>query len=205
SSLNDSEDVWIWSSGNNHFSVKDARCHIDEAFLPDNGYETRWNRFLPKKINIFIWRTLHVRLPSRWNLSQKGIEVPTIICPLCNNGVDNSYHTMWVCSLATTLEDLQMSSKKKDIIESIDEGPFQMGTVRETLAEGTEGAPYLVQASNLNVNKMGSADNTSGLALQRKERCTLQYALSLEEEKSSCLRPFSSTSFMLFHARSVIK
>nr|GEZ15576.1 hypothetical protein [Tanacetum cinerariifolium] len=61
-----------------------------------------------------------------------------------------------------------------------------------------------VQVSDLNVNKMASADNTSGLALQRKERCTLQCALSLEEEKSSCLRPFSSTSFMLFHARSVI-
>ncbi|GKE09429.1 hypothetical protein Tco_1412980 [Tanacetum coccineum] len=52
---------------------------------------------------------------------------------------------------------------------------------------------------------MASADNTSGPALQRKERCTLQCALSLEEEKSSCLRPFSSTSFMLFHACSVIK
>nr|GFD25272.1 hypothetical protein [Tanacetum cinerariifolium] len=52
---------------------------------------------------------------------------------------------------------------------------------------------------------MASADNTSGLTLQRKERCTLQCALSLEEEKSSCLRPFSSTSFMVFHARSVIK
>nr|GFA98799.1 hypothetical protein [Tanacetum cinerariifolium]GFA98804.1 hypothetical protein [Tanacetum cinerariifolium] len=62
-----------------------------------------------------------------------------------------------------------------------------------------------VQASDLNVNKMASIDNTSGPALQRKERCTLQCALSLEEEKSSCLIPFSSTSFMLFHARSVIK
>nr|GEV01252.1 hypothetical protein [Tanacetum cinerariifolium] len=63
----------------------------------------------------------------------------------------------------------------------------------------------VVQASDLNVNKMAPADNTSGLALQRKERSTLQCALSLEARKSSCLRPFSSTSFMLFHARSVIK
>nr|GEW39580.1 hypothetical protein [Tanacetum cinerariifolium] len=52
---------------------------------------------------------------------------------------------------------------------------------------------------------MVSTDNTSGLALQRKERCTLQCASYLEEDKSSCLRPFSSISFMLFHARSVIK
>ncbi|GJS59905.1 hypothetical protein Tco_0654689 [Tanacetum coccineum] len=40
---------------------------------------------------------------------------------------------------------------------------------------------------------MASADNTSGPAPQRKERCTLQCALSLTEEKSSCFRPFSST------------
>ncbi|GJV26223.1 hypothetical protein Tco_1378918 [Tanacetum coccineum] len=43
------------------------------------------------------------------------------------------------------------------------------------------------------------------LFLKRKERCKIQCALTLEEEKSSCLRPFSSISFMLFHARSVIK
>ncbi|GKC47753.1 hypothetical protein Tco_1065475 [Tanacetum coccineum] len=30
-----------------------------------------------------------------------------------------------------------------NILKSIDEGPFQMGTFRETLAEGTEGAPHL--------------------------------------------------------------
>ncbi|GJU45245.1 retrovirus-related pol polyprotein from transposon TNT 1-94 [Tanacetum coccineum] len=48
-----------------------------------------------------------------------------------------------------------------------------------------------VQASDLNVIKMASADSTSGPALQRKERCTLQCALSLEEEKSSWLIPNS--------------
>nr|GEW51659.1 integrase, catalytic region, zinc finger, CCHC-type, peptidase aspartic, catalytic [Tanacetum cinerariifolium] len=30
-----------------------------------------------------------------------------------------------------------------NILKSIDEGPFQMGIIRETLAEGTEGAPHL--------------------------------------------------------------
>nr|GEX21413.1 hypothetical protein [Tanacetum cinerariifolium] len=32
---------------------------------------------------------------------------------------------------------------KVNILKSIDEGPFQMGTVREPLAEGTKGAPHL--------------------------------------------------------------
>nr|GEU42341.1 ethylene-responsive transcription factor 13-like [Tanacetum cinerariifolium] len=52
---------------------------------------------------------------------------------------------------------------------------------------------------------MASADNTSGPAHQRKERCTLQCDLSSKEEKSYFFRPFSSTIFIIPHARSVIK
>ncbi|GKC49997.1 hypothetical protein Tco_1072742 [Tanacetum coccineum] len=51
--------------------------------------------------------------------------------------------------------------------------------------------------------QMASADNTSGPVPQRKERCMLQCALSSKEEKSSCFRPFSSTSFKFSHARLV--
>ncbi|GJX04625.1 hypothetical protein Tco_0190541 [Tanacetum coccineum] len=52
---------------------------------------------------------------------------------------------------------------------------------------------------------MASADNTSGPAPQRKERCTLQCTLSLEEEKSSYLRVVLSTTSISSHARSVNK
>ncbi|GKB47105.1 retrovirus-related pol polyprotein from transposon TNT 1-94 [Tanacetum coccineum] len=48
---------------------------------------------------------------------------------------------------------------------------------------------------------MASVDNTSGPDPQRKEKCMLQCALSLKEEKSSCFRPFSSTFFIFSHAR----
>nr|GEW78567.1 retrovirus-related Pol polyprotein from transposon TNT 1-94 [Tanacetum cinerariifolium] len=37
----------------------------------------------------------------------------------------------------------QGKENEVNILKSIDEGPFQMETVREPLAEGTEGAPYL--------------------------------------------------------------
>nr|GEU47732.1 hypothetical protein [Tanacetum cinerariifolium] len=50
---------------------------------------------------------------------------------------------------------------------------------------------------------MASADNTSGPAPQRKERCTIQCALSLKEEKSSYLRAVLSTTSISSHARSV--
>ncbi|GJW72590.1 hypothetical protein Tco_0129507 [Tanacetum coccineum] len=53
--------------------------------------------------------------------------------------------------------------------------------------------------------QMASADNTSGPAPQRKERCTLQCALSLKEEKSSYLQEVLSTTSISSHARSVNK
>nr|GEW23156.1 retrovirus-related Pol polyprotein from transposon TNT 1-94 [Tanacetum cinerariifolium] len=48
----------------------------------------------------------------------------------------------------TFLDDSDDSSERGkenrvNILKSIDEGPYQMGTVREPLAEGTEGAPHL--------------------------------------------------------------
>nr|GEW67483.1 hypothetical protein [Tanacetum cinerariifolium] len=53
--------------------------------------------------------------------------------------------------------------------------------------------------------QMASTDNTSGPTPQRKERCTLQCALSLKEEKSSYLRAVLSTTSIISHARSVNK
>ncbi|GKE74185.1 hypothetical protein Tco_1536226, partial [Tanacetum coccineum] len=47
---------------------------------------------------------------------------------------------------------------------------------------------------------MASIDVSSGPAPHRKEKCTLQCALSLKEDKSSCFRPFSSTSFIFSQA-----
>ncbi|PWA34445.1 hypothetical protein CTI12_AA619030 [Artemisia annua] len=102
-SLNDSDDTWTWSIGNPSFTVKATREHIDHFVLPDNIYETRWNRFLPKKINIFIWRVLRDRLPTRWNLSRKGIDLDTISCPICDSGVESIEHILWFCSLATSI------------------------------------------------------------------------------------------------------
>ncbi|GJW50131.1 hypothetical protein Tco_0091482 [Tanacetum coccineum] len=45
--------------------------------------------------------------------------------------------------MANLSEDIQCKENGVNILKSIDEGPFQMGNFRETLAEGTEGALHL--------------------------------------------------------------
>ncbi|GKA64594.1 RNA-directed DNA polymerase, eukaryota, reverse transcriptase zinc-binding domain protein [Tanacetum coccineum] len=104
--LNDSEDTWTWSLGGNFFTVRSARCQIDGEFLPDQGHSTRWNQIIPKKVNIFVWRASRDRLPSRWNLSRRGIEVNSLNCPICDAGTETSFHTLWACSLASLGFDL---------------------------------------------------------------------------------------------------
>nr|GEV04516.1 integrase, catalytic region, zinc finger, CCHC-type, peptidase aspartic, catalytic [Tanacetum cinerariifolium] len=46
--------------------------------------------------------------------------------------------------MANLSEDIQCGKENGvNILKSIDEGPFRMGTLRETLTEGTKGAPHL--------------------------------------------------------------
>ncbi|PWA87205.1 RNA-directed DNA polymerase, eukaryota [Artemisia annua] len=73
----------------------------DNASLPDAYISTRWCRFVPKKVNIFVWRALRDRLPTRWNLSNKGVEIESILCPSCSSSPETIHHSLWTCSLAT--------------------------------------------------------------------------------------------------------
>ncbi|GJW09363.1 RNA-directed DNA polymerase, eukaryota [Tanacetum coccineum] len=103
-SLSNLCDRWIWrldSSG--LFSVKSAREFIDESFLPKSDTSTRWVKYIPIKINIFAWRVSLDKLPSRLNLSLRGLDILSILCPLCSIAVESSSHLLFACHLARQL------------------------------------------------------------------------------------------------------
>nr|GEV02230.1 zf-CCHC domain-containing protein/DUF4219 domain-containing protein/UBN2 domain-containing protein [Tanacetum cinerariifolium] len=54
----------VWSlGGDGDFKVKDLSSVIEEKILhSDGGQETLWNKMVPKKVNIFVWRALRGRL-----------------------------------------------------------------------------------------------------------------------------------------------
>ncbi|XP_071719471.1 uncharacterized protein [Rutidosis leptorrhynchoides] len=52
-------------------------------------------RFSQKKVNIFLWRFLLDTLPTRWNLSVKGIDISSIICHVCCNGIEIRDHLFY--------------------------------------------------------------------------------------------------------------
>nr|GFB56644.1 hypothetical protein [Tanacetum cinerariifolium] len=81
-SLSDRRDCWVWSLGGNEgFSVASVRGLVDSVML-DNGHDaTPWNQYLPIKVNVFVWRLMLNRLPSRVNLDRRNIEVDSLLCP----------------------------------------------------------------------------------------------------------------------------
>nr|GEX72769.1 RNA-directed DNA polymerase, eukaryota, reverse transcriptase zinc-binding domain protein [Tanacetum cinerariifolium] len=86
-------DRWCWYlEGSQEFSVKSSRILIDNTILPKAEVPTRWLRVVPIKVNVHAWRVCLDKLPTRANLSLRGMDISSIACPLCNSAVESSSH-----------------------------------------------------------------------------------------------------------------
>ncbi|GJT79180.1 RNA-directed DNA polymerase, eukaryota, reverse transcriptase zinc-binding domain protein [Tanacetum coccineum] len=98
--LSPSEDRWSWDlNGSGEFSVASARRYIDNNRLPDISSKTRWIKEVPIKVNVHAWKVRINGLPTRWNISRRGIDIPSILCPLCETCVESSKHLFFNCSV----------------------------------------------------------------------------------------------------------
>nr|GEW08186.1 hypothetical protein [Tanacetum cinerariifolium] len=86
-------DRWVCNvAGNGNFSVKIIRNLIDDLILPSSVVSTRWVKSVPIKINIFMWRARRDYLPTRLNLSHRGVVMETVNCPTCGNCEEDVQH-----------------------------------------------------------------------------------------------------------------
>ncbi|GJY05619.1 RNA-directed DNA polymerase, eukaryota [Tanacetum coccineum] len=102
--LTNISDRWSWQLDSfGVFSVKWVREFIDDSLLPRSAAHTRWIKHIPIKINIFAWRVSLDKLPTRLNLSLRGLDIPSIICPLCSIYGESTSHLLFSCLLARQL------------------------------------------------------------------------------------------------------
>ncbi|GJX84443.1 RNA-directed DNA polymerase, eukaryota, reverse transcriptase zinc-binding domain protein [Tanacetum coccineum] len=95
------QDRWSWSlNASGVFSVSSVRNFIDDAILPKKDAPTRWVKLVHIKINILAWKIYLDRLPTRLNLLGRGLDIPSILCPLCNEAVESTSHIFFSYSLA---------------------------------------------------------------------------------------------------------
>ncbi|GKB32380.1 RNA-directed DNA polymerase, eukaryota, reverse transcriptase zinc-binding domain protein [Tanacetum coccineum] len=91
-------DRWVWNlESTGDFSVSSIRRKIDEMYLPNSSESTRWVKCVPIKVNILAWKIRCDGLPTRINLSRRGIDIHAISCPICDCGVESSEHLFFSC------------------------------------------------------------------------------------------------------------
>ncbi|KAL4583477.1 hypothetical protein LXL04_008050 [Taraxacum kok-saghyz] len=103
----DEPDKWVWDiSSDGSFSVAETRKWIDDLVLPQGLVKTRWCKFIPGKMNIFVWRLLLDRLPTRASLSSRGIEINSIMCSICGAELEQIEHLFCLCEFAKCVWEL---------------------------------------------------------------------------------------------------
>ncbi|GJX11990.1 RNA-directed DNA polymerase, eukaryota [Tanacetum coccineum] len=98
------EDRWVWNlEGSGEFSVASIRRKIDDSRLPTIGEKTRWVKFVPIKINVFAWKVTVNALPTRYNLSRRGMDIQSLSCPMCDCGIESTDHVFVGCDVSRQL------------------------------------------------------------------------------------------------------
>lgn len=73
--------------------VSAARRRTDEIILPNSSMiETRWNAYVTRKVNILIRRVLRDRFITFLSLSKLGLDISSIMCPVCDVEVEQLDH-----------------------------------------------------------------------------------------------------------------
>ncbi|GJX23064.1 hypothetical protein Tco_0227509 [Tanacetum coccineum] len=80
-SLVNIRDRWIWSlQSSGDFTVASIRKLIDEFTLSEVSSSTRWIKAVPIKVNVLAWKIKLDNLPSRLNISRRGMDIDSILC-----------------------------------------------------------------------------------------------------------------------------
>ncbi|XP_071686948.1 uncharacterized protein [Rutidosis leptorrhynchoides] len=97
------KEEWSWSwSKDGSFSVHKLTDILVQS-SPDIAtvsIKSLRNKLVPLKVELFIWRTRHKRLPTRVELDKRGMDLGTVRCPVCDNGLESVEHSIILCTFA---------------------------------------------------------------------------------------------------------
>ncbi|GJY20232.1 RNA-directed DNA polymerase, eukaryota, reverse transcriptase zinc-binding domain protein, partial [Tanacetum coccineum] len=102
---------WSWNWSRTNLGVRNLAYLCDmlnETGLTKISFPlllmpTTWDKSIPRKVNVFMWRLSLDRLPHRLNLSSRGMDIPAISCPSCNANVESANHVFFECDIATDM------------------------------------------------------------------------------------------------------
>nr|GEY43105.1 RNA-directed DNA polymerase, eukaryota, reverse transcriptase zinc-binding domain protein [Tanacetum cinerariifolium] len=87
------EDRYVWTlESDGVFLVASIRKEIDGRPFQDVSLSTRWVKSVPIKVNIIAWKVKSNAFPTRFNISRRGMDIDSIVCPICNADVETTNH-----------------------------------------------------------------------------------------------------------------
>nr|GEW38236.1 RNA-directed DNA polymerase, eukaryota [Tanacetum cinerariifolium] len=86
--------------GSGEFTITSVRKMIDDFMLPDVSSKTRWIKAVPIKVNVHAWKVELDGLPTRLNISRRGIDIESILCPMCGKAVESTSHIFFTCQMS---------------------------------------------------------------------------------------------------------
>ncbi|GKB24959.1 RNA-directed DNA polymerase, eukaryota, reverse transcriptase zinc-binding domain protein [Tanacetum coccineum] len=97
-SLVSMNDRWVLSlEGSGDFSVASVRKLIDDRRLSDVSSKTRWIKAMHIKVYVHAWKVRLDCLPTRLNISRRGMDIDSILCSICGNAVESSRYLFFDC------------------------------------------------------------------------------------------------------------
>nr|GEY32107.1 RNA-directed DNA polymerase, eukaryota [Tanacetum cinerariifolium] len=75
-------------------------CFFTNGDMPNGCISTRWVKSVPSKVDITAWKIKTNALPTRFNLSRRGMDIDTLMCPVCKGGVETTSHSFFQCVLS---------------------------------------------------------------------------------------------------------
>ncbi|GJW80321.1 RNA-directed DNA polymerase, eukaryota, reverse transcriptase zinc-binding domain protein [Tanacetum coccineum] len=92
------------SSGD--FTVASVRKYIDDLWLPRYDSKTRWVKYVPIKANVLAWKVMSDAIPTRFNISRRGINIDSIMCSVCEKAVETTTHLFFSCCVVKEVYNL---------------------------------------------------------------------------------------------------
>lgn len=90
---------WWFLDESGDFTVKALKELVNEKELEghSNLRETMWNKIVPRKVNVLVWRLRQGRMPVRVVLDHMGIDLDSLLCPCCQDVIETVDHCFCRC------------------------------------------------------------------------------------------------------------
>ncbi|KAL4591173.1 hypothetical protein LXL04_004124 [Taraxacum kok-saghyz] len=142
--LHERADRWRWKNGvEGKFSVGKLRKYIADQKQGDVQESFDWINWVPLKVNCFAWRLKQSRIPVMCKLANRGVNVETKTCQICQQEEEEVDHTFFRCSHAVEVWNWFSSwyglmqvlpTSFKSMVEEIRKGAGDMKTRKLGLA-----------------------------------------------------------------------